>query len=217
MTYGCARSMRAFAIAASITAVVAGCGPKRVELQPETEDLLAICTAGLTLERERAYRAEWAARGGGVSSEESTRTEGGRTFNLQGLEGDDAVEGFRLFMECARDVLADQRASRPATQGNGDTVAHSVLGWLTDGTEIVQDPAPARVGDFGIVVIKGIDQGQLTSTRLSWYIDGCGHRRLGSNEGPYMRFQSLYMDQCRIRVWDPTTGEMSGSWQLWVE
>lgn len=205
-------------IGAGIAAAkVAGCGPKRVELQPETEDLLAICTAGLTLELERAYRAEWAARGGGVSLEESTRVEGGRTFNLQGLEGEDTVEGFRLFTECARDVRADQRASIQPTQGNDDTVFHNVLGWLEDGTEIIQDPAPAKVGDFGIIVIKGVQKGELTNKRLRWNVNSCGHRRLGSGEGPYMRFQSLYIDQCWIQVSDPTTGERSDFLRLWVE
>ena len=90
-------------------------------------------------------------------------------------------------------------------------------GWLEDGTEIIQDPAPAKIGDFGIIVIKGMQKGKLTTKRLNWYINGCGHRRLGSGEGPYMRFQSRYVDQCLIHVQDPTTGEMSDSLQLWVD
>lgn len=210
------------AICVSIGTIAAGCGPRQIELPPATQDLLAICTAGLTLERERAYRAEWAASGGAAGLEESTRAEGGRTFNLRGLEGEDAIEGYRVFIECARDVLAGQynraRAVSPQTEGvdHGEIVPN-VLGRLNDGTEIVQDPAPARRGDVGIIVIKGMKDGQLTNRRLDWAVRECGRRVLGSSSGPYVRFQTAAVDQCTIEVYDRRTGERTGSWRLWVE
>ena len=181
--------------------IVMACGPKQVELTPETENALSRCLARLTREQRATVSA--ALESGEIQGgmEESASVAGGGTVNLQGLEDEHRLEGYRLFLGCMRDYRSEQlREPDQAT-------AHSnVLVRFTDETQVVQDPPRVRTGTVEEVVLTAVKDGQLSSRTLHWRIMLCSSRRTSAAQGPRLRFESPEADRCWIAVSDGRIG-----------